>query len=669
MNKCLHALPLLSVLTFAQVKTIPSFDAAALDRKADPCVDFYRFACGGWMAANPIPPEQSRWGRFDELQERNRDKLREILEKTANKSGTRTTVEQEIGDYYAACMDEKSAEAKGFAPLKPTLDRIASLPSKAAITAELLQLNETGVQPFFSIGSNPDFKQSTSMIANVDQGGMGLPDRDYYLKTDAKSVQLQQQYIEHVTRMLNLLGEAPDAAAKRARTVMRIETTLAKAALDRVARRDPNRVYHKYTVAELISLAPGIDWQKYFEGIGLGGLQTLNVAEPNFTRAIEAVVVQNSLDDLKTYLTWQVLNAHASFLSRPFVDENFDFFGRILTGAKQLRLRWNRCVIYADDQLGDALGQKFVEKTFGAEGKERTLAMVHHLEAALGRDIEDLDWMSPETKKQALIKLHAIVNKIGYPEKWRDYSSVNVVRDDLAGNVDRLNKYEFHRVMNKVGKPVDRTEWGMSPPTVNAYYNPTMNDINFPAGILQPPFFDKRLDDALNYGAIGSVIGHELTHGFDDEGRQFDAQGNLRDWWTPEDAKRFEERSECLVQEYGNFTAVEDVKLNGKLTLGENTADNGGVRIARMALLQALGGRKPSRIDGFTGEQRFFLGWAQIWCQNVTEEAARLRAAVDPHSPGRYRVNGTLMNMPEFGKAFACRTGTPMTSGPACRAW
>ncbi len=603
------------------------------------------------MAANPIPPDQSTWGRFDELQERNRETLRDILQADRG----------QIGDYYASCMDEKAVDAKGIGPLKPTLDRIAALTNKAAITDELVRLNKAGVEPFFSIGSSPDFRQSARMIAQLDQGGMGLPDRDYYVKTDAESVELRKQYVEHMTRMFRLAGDAPNVAAKRAETVMRIETTLAKAALDLVSRRDPNRVYHKYTVAELISLDPGIDWRKYFEGIGLAGLETLNVSEPNFTRAIDAVIVQNSLDDLKTYLTWQAVHAQAAFLSQPFVDEDFDFFGRILTGAKQLRPRWKRCVIDADAQLGDALGRKFVERTFGAESKQRTLEMIHQLEAALSRDIEGLDWMSPETKKQALAKLHAIVEKIGYPEKWRDYSGVSVARDDFAGNVDRLNEYEFHRVMNRSGNAVDRKEWQMSPPTVNAYYNPTMNNINFPAGILQPPFFDKGMDDAFNYGSIGSVIGHELTHGFDDEGRQFDAEGNLKDWWKPEDARRFEERSQCLVNQYSGYTATGDAKLNGKLTLGENTADNGGVRIALMALMQAMGGKPAKR--------EFFLGWARIWCENRTEESSRLDAAVNPHAPGRYRVNGTLRNMPEFGKAFACGAGTPMTSGPACRVW
>jgi len=632
-----------------------------LDRGADPCADFYRFACGGWMAANPIPKEQSRWDRWEEVDERNREVLRDILE--------RGPAGSQLGDYYAACMDEKSADAKGIGPLKPVLDAIAALPNKAAISDQLARLQMLGADPFFGIDSGADFKNSDMTIAEIGQGGMALPDRDYYLKTDAKSVELREQYVAHVTRMFVQLGDRALDAARRAQAVMKIETRLAGAALDRVVRRDPNRVYHKYTVAELISLDPGIDWRKYFANIGFAGLETLNVEEPNFTRAIEAVIVQNSLDDLKSYLTWNVLHANAPFLSAPFVNENFDFFGRILTGAKELRPRWKRCVGYAGDQLRDELARAYADKAFGPRAKERTLAMVHNLEAALQRDIEGLDWMSPETKKQALVKLHAIVNKIGYPEKWRDYSGVRVVRDDFAGNVARLNEFDFHRVMNKAGKPVEKAEWGTSAATVNAYYSPTKNDITFPAGILQPPFFGQQAPDASNYGAIGAVIGHELTHGFDDEGRLFDAKGNLKDWWTPQDAKRFEERAECLVNEYSGFTAVDDVKLNGKLTLGENTADNGGVRIAHMGLIAALANRNPPKVDGFSAEQTFFLGWAQTWCENVTDEFARLSAAVNPHSPGRYRVNGVLRNMPEFGKAFACPASAPMIKGPVCRVW
>jgi endothelin-converting enzyme/putative endopeptidase len=632
-----------------------------LDRTADPCADFYRFACGGWIAANPIPKEHARWDRFEEVDERNREILRGILD--------RAPAGSQLGDYYAACMDEKAAEAKGIAPIKPALDAIMALPNKAAITDQLARLEAVGAYPFFSIESDADFKNSEMTIADLGQGGMALPDRDYYLKTDAKSVQLREQYLAHVTRMFVQLGDSAVEAAKRAQAVMKIETRLAGAGLDQVARREPSRVYHKYTVAELISLAPGIDWHKYFADIGLPGLESLNVEEPNFTRAIEASMVQSSLDDLKSYLTWHVLHANAPFLSAPFVNENFDFFGRILTGAKELRPRWKRCVAYADDQLRDELGRAYVEKAFRPEAKGRTLEMVRNLEAALQRDIEGLDWMSQETRKQALVKLHAISNKIGYPEKWRDYSGVNVARDDFAGNVARLNEHEFHRTINKVGKPVDKAEWEIGPATVDAHYESTRNDITFPAGILQPPFFAQDSGDASNYGAIGAVIGHELTHGFDNEGRLFDAQGNLKDWWTPQDSKRFEERAECLVNEYSRFTAVDDVKVNGKLTLGENTADNGGVRIAHIALIAALADRKQPRVDGFAVEQRFFLGWAQIWCENTTEEAERLSAAVNPHSPGRYRVNGVLRNMPEFGRAFACPARAPMATAPVCRVW
>ncbi len=637
--------------------------AGMLDRTADPCADFYRYACGGWMAANPIPKEQARWDRFEEVQERNREILRNILDGAARSPGS------QLGDYFAACMDEKAVDAKGIAPIKPVLDEIAALPNKAAITGELTRLDAFGSDPFFSIGTEPDSKQSSIMIAAIGQGGMALPDRDYYLRTDAKSVELRRQYLAHVTRMFVQMGDPAAEAAKRAQAVLKIETRLAGAALDRVTRRDPNRVYHKYSVPELISLAPGIDWRKYFAAIGLAGVENLNVQEPNFTRALEAAMVLNSLDDLKSYLIWHVVHANAPFLSAPFVDEDFDFFGRILTGAKELRPRWKRCVGYANNQLRDELGKAYVDRAFGPQPKERTLEMVRNIEAALQRDIEGLDWMSGETKKQALLKLHAVGDRIGYPEKWRDYSSVRVARDDLAGNVARLNEHEFQRVMGKAGNPVDRAEWDMSAATVDAYYDPARNDITFPAGILQPPFFQRDAADASNYGAIGAVIGHELTHGFDDEGRLFDAQGNLKNWWTQQDAQRFEDRAQCVVDEYGGFTAVDDVRVNGKLTLGENTADNGGVRLAHMAFRAALGNRTPPKENGFTAEQKFFLGWAQIWCENATDEFERLSAAVNPHAPGRYRVNGTLRNMPEFGKAFACPASAPMTKGPVCRVW
>ncbi len=645
------------------------FDVAAMDKTTDPCMDFYQYTCGTWMVNNPIPTDQSVWGRFSELTERNRAILREILEKSSVDDPKRSAVDQKIGDYYASCMDEKAIDKKGVAPLKPELDRIAAIPDKAALVNEVIRLHTAGVNALFDFGSGQDFKDSTQVIAQADQGGLGLPDRDYYLKTDPKSVEILKQYQAHVQKMFQLLGESHPEAATDAELVMNIETALAKGSLDRVSRRDPQKVYHKLSKRQLAALSPSFSWPKYFEGVGAPPIENLNVAVPEFFKQMQTLLNATRLQGWKTYLRWHLLHATAPLLSTPLVNENFNFYGKTLTGAKEIRPRWKRCVDSTDRELGEALGQEYVELAFGAEGKQRTLKMVQALEKALARDITDLPWMTPATKQQALEKLHAITNKIGYPDNWRDYSSVKIVRGDALGNSERASAFEFKRQLAKIGKPVDRTEWQMTPPTVNAYYDPQMNNINFPAGILQPPFYDNPMDDAVNFGGIGAVIGHELTHGFDDEGRQFDPQGNLRDWWTEQDAKAFEERAGCIADEYSAFKAVDDVHLNGRLTLGENTADNGGLRIAYLALIDTLTGKEMPKIDDFTPEQRLFLGWGQIWCQNQTDEAARLRATVDPHSPGRYRVNGVVQNMPEFQKAFGCNSGQPMAPTKTCRVW
>jgi len=645
-----------------------NLDLKAVDTSADPCVDFYQYACGAWMKNNPIPPDQSRWGRFSVLQERNRDILRQILEAAARPEPGRGPVEQKIGDYYAACLDEAAIDRKGLEPLQPELDRIRGLNSKSQLADEVAHLHRSGVPALFEFGSGQDFKDSNAVIAQLDQGGLGLPDRDYYLKEDAKSAELRQKYVAHVGKMFGLAGRSPAEAKAAAATVMEMETALAKGSLDLVSRRDPEKVYHLLDKQETEKLSPDFRWVRYFTDSGAPEFRVVNVAWPDFFRAVDAVIQKFTLDQWKTYLTWHLLHSEAPLLPSAFVNENFDFFGRTLTGAQELRPRWKRCVSFTDSQLGEALGQKFVERTFGAEGKQRTVQMVGALEKALGEDLDSLPWMTPETKKQALIKLKAITNKIGYPDRWRDYSSVKIVRDDAIGNAFRADTFEFDRQLRKIGQPVDRAEWHMTPPTVNAYYDPQMNNINFPAGILQPPFYDNAVDDAMNFGGIGSVIGHELTHGFDDEGRQFDAQGNLRDWWTPTDAKEFDKRAACIAGEYSKFEVAPGVNVNGKLTLGEDTADNGGVRIALMALLNRLDGRDP-KTDGLTARQRFFLSFGQIWCENQREESARLQVSTDPHAPARFRVNGAVRNMPEFQQAFACKAGQPMVSADACRVW
>ncbi len=653
----------------AKPRQVPGFDPAAMDRSVQPCDDFYQFACGAWVKSNPVPADRGRYGRFDELQERNQATLRDILDGVSKPDSKRTAVDQEIGDYYATCMDEAAIEGKGAAALKPRLDRIAAIKTKAEMAAELARLHNSGVQGLFRFGATPDFKNAKVNIAAVDQGGLSLPDRDYYLKDEARFADVRKAFPAHVQKMMELSGDSPETAAREAQTVLAIETDLAKVALERVKRRDPANLYHKMTRPELAALAPGIDWNAYFTAASAPAFGDINVTWPDFFKGANEAVGQRGLEEWKAYLRWHAVHAAADLLPAAFVNEDFNFYGKTLTGAKELRPRWKRCVDLTDDQLGEALGQRYVEKTFGAEGKERTAKMVAALEDALKRDIQTLPWMTETTKKQALAKLAAIANKIGYPERWRDYSSVRVVRGDLLGNAERTNAFEQARDLAKIGKPVDPSEWGMTPPTVNAYYSPLQNNINFPAGILQPPFFERAMDDAVNFGGIGAVIGHELTHGFDDQGRKFAPSGDLADWWTEEDGKEFEKRASCIADEYTAFTVAGDVHLNGRLTLGENTADNGGLRIAHMALEDTIKGQSVPLRDGFTPEQRLFLGWGQIWCQNEREESAKLRAQTDPHSPGRYRVNGVVSNMPEFQQAFRCAKGAPMVRENACRVW
>jgi endothelin-converting enzyme/putative endopeptidase len=644
------------------------FDVKAIDKAADPCQDFYQYACGNWLTGNPIPADQARWGRFNELQERNRQALHEILEEAAKPDAGRDPVTRQLGDYYAACMDEKGIDARGLAPLAAEFDRIRQLSDKTQLAAEIAHLHRMGVSSLFEFGSGQDFKDSTQVVAQLDQGGIGLPDRDYYLKDDPKSVELRQKYLAHVQHMFELAGRNPQTAAADAAIVMRIETELAKGSLDRVSRRDPEKIYHPMKKADVAALAPAFQWEQYFAGTRAPGFQAIVVSSPEFFKALDRQIQVISLADWKVYLDWRLLHSEAPLLPSAFLQENFEFYGRTLTGAAELRPRWKRCVDFTDNQLGEALGRKYVEKTFGAAGKERTLKMVHALEKALGEDIDKLPWMTAATKKEALVKLQAITNKIGYPDNWRDYSSVEIKRDDAIGNGFRADQFEFQRQLDKIGKPLDRLEWNMTPPTVNAYYDPQMNNINFPAGILQPPFFDNAMDDAVNFGGIGMVIGHELTHGFDDQGRQFDPQGNLRDWWTPADAKEFQQRAACVDDEYSSFTVAPGVHINGKLTLGENTADNGGVRVALMALMNTIG-KAAKKIDGFTPEQRFFLSFGQVWCSNEREEAQRLQAATNEHAAPKFRVNGVVQNMPEFRKAFSCKVGQPMAKANVCRVW
>ena len=648
----------------------PSLDVPSMDRSVDPCVDFYTYSCGGWQKNNPIPPDQTSWSVYGKLYEDNLKYLRGILEEAAA-AKDRDEVTQKIGDYYAACMDEAAVEKLGAKPIQPNLDAVAALKSIRDVAPLAARLHLEGDTLLFGSGSQQDPDNSDAMIVAVGQDGLGLPDRDYYTKEDAKSKEIRQRYLQHVQKMFELIGDSPAAAQQEAATVMRIETALAKASLTQVERRDPYKITHKMKVAELDKLAPNFDWAAYFSASSVPPFQVLNVSEPEFFKELNRQLTSISLADWKSYLRFHVANSNAPYLSSAFVNENFDFYRRYLLGAKELQPRWKRCVEYVDDQLGEALGQAYVRKTFPPELKAATVKMTREIEDAMAMRIQQLDWMSPATKQQALNKLHSIRNKIGYPDKWRDYSSVKIVADDFYGNAERATEFESHREFNKVGKPTDRTEWGMTPPTVNAYFDPQMNDINFPAGVLQPPLYDAKEDDAPNYGDTGSTIGHELTHGFDDEGRQYDAKGNLKDWWTTQDAEQFTKHADCVVDQYAQYVVVDDIHINSKLTEGEDIADLGGSVLAYIAWKDADKGEHLTDRDGLTPDQRFFVGFAQWACENDRPEDLRARAITDPHSPAKYRVNGVVVNMPEFGAAFNCKPGSPMVkpADKVCKVW
>jgi len=649
----------------------PGLDLKAMDKSADPCVDFYQYTCGGWVRNNPLPPDQPSWSVYDKLYDENQRFLWGILDRLAARTAERDAVQQKIGDDFAACMDESAVEKLGAQPLKPHLDRIAALKSKEELPALLgdLHLRTGGGGLFFDFGSGQDFGDATQVIAFARAGGLAMPDRDYYLKEDDKSRELRDKYLAHVRRMFELLGDPPETSGREAGTVMAIETALARASLSRVERRDPYKLYHRMDAKSLQALTPSFAWRTYLEPAGLAQLDSFNVSQPEFYRELEKQWQALSLDDVKTYLRWHLVHADAKYLSSAFVNADFDFFRKTLRGVDELQPRWKRCVTLVDERLGEALGQEFVRVAFSPELKRKTMRMAQQIEQAMREDIEQLAWMSPATKANALAKLQTVANKIGYPDKWRDYSSVEIKRDDFFGNVERATVFESRRVLAKIGKPVDRGEWGMTAQTVNAYYNPQLNDVNFPAGVLQPPLYDARMDDAPNYGNTGGTIGHELTHAFDDRGRQFDAQGNLKDWWTEDDAAQFNKRAQCIVDQYAQYTVVDDIKINSKLTEGEDIADLGGLILARMAWKAETASVKPESREGFSPEQRFFIGYAQWACENERPEELRMHAITNPHSPAKYRVNGLVVNMPEFGQAFSCKAGQPMVSANRCRVW
>ncbi len=648
----------------------PSLDVPSMDRTADPCVDFYQYSCGGWQKKNPIPSDQTSWSVYGKLYQDNLLYLRGILEEAAA-AKDRDAVTQKTGDYYAACMDETSIEKLGAKPMQPDLAEIQAIKSVHDLAPVAAHLHLAGDELLFGSGSQPDPDNSDAMIIAVVQGGLGLPDRDYYTKDDPKSKEIRERYLQYVQKIFEMLGDDPAQAKQQAGVVLRMETSLAKASLTRVDQRDPYKVTHKMKLAELRSLAPNFDWTSYFAASQVPPFEIVNVESPEFMKEWNAQLASASLDDWKNYLRFHVANSRAPYLSSAFVNEEFDFYRKYLHGAKELQPRWKRCVEYVDEQLGEALGQEYVRKTFPPELKAATIKMTQEIEDAMAMRIQQLDWMSPQTKQQALNKLHSIRNKVGYPDKWRDYTSVVITRDDFYGNSDRAEVFENHREFNKISKPVDRSEWDMTPPTVNAYYNPQMNDINFPAGVLQPPLYDAKMDDAPNYGNTGSTIGHELTHGFDDEGRQFDAKGNLKDWWTTQDAAQFVKHADCVVDQYAKYVVVDDIHLNSKLTEGEDVADLGGTILAYIAWKDADKNMQLTERDGLTPDQRFFVGLAQWACENDRPEDLRARAITDPHSPAKYRINGVVVNMPEFGAAFSCKAGSPMVK-PAdkiCKVW
>jgi putative endopeptidase len=692
LHRTLAALPLCALLlatplaAFAQAPSAPpqthylpapAFDTASINKAVDPCTDFYKYACGNFAAANPIPSDQSGVDQFYTLYNVNTQELNGILTKYAAPDASRTPNQQKIGDFYAACMNTSLINQKGLTPLQPLLDKINSV-SKDDLTSLAGELQRYNVNIFFGFGEEQDFKDSSKQVAVIDQGGLGLPERDYYTRTGDKDKQLRAKYVTHIAKMLTLAGESAADAQRDATNILAFETKLAEASMTNTERRDPEAVYHPQSLETFEQSIGNIDFTPFFEAAHAPKIDSLINANPKFFPAMVDAVRATDIDTLRAYIRFQTLTAFAGQLPQPFDAENFDFYGRELEGVPAQRPRWKRCSSAVDGALGEALGAVYVDQYFAGDSKAKTLQMVHDIEAAMDKDIDTLDWMSPATRVRAKEKLHAVADKIGYPDKWRDYSKLTISPDDALGNDQRAIAFENDRQLNKIGKPVDHNEWGMTPPTVNAYYNPSMNDINFPAGILQPAFYDPKADLAVNYGHIGAVIGHELTHGFDDEGKKFDGKGNLADWWTAEDTTKFEAKTGCVVNEYGNFVAVpgatpkDDVHVNGKLTLGENTADNGGLVLAYLAYLDRAskdGLDIHKKLDGYTGPQRFYIAFAQNYCENSRPEAIREQVLTDPHSPDHFRANGAIVNQPGFATAFGCKKGTPMVPADSCRVW
>jgi len=647
------------------------FDVANLDRSVPACKDFYRFATGGWAAKHPIPPAYSRWGNFNILAEKNRDTMRTILEEAEKSKAPKGSIEQKVGDFYASCMNESGIEASGLRAIEPELQRIAAIKDRNDVQNVIAYLHSLTVPAVFVFGSTQDAKDNTQVTGGSGQAGLGLPDRDYYLKDDARSKEIRDEYVKHVARTFQLLGDSPAAAEAKARTVMDMETKLAGASMTNVQLRDPDALYNKRTTAELAALTPNFAWDRYLTNIGVNDLGSVIVGQPEFFKEVSQQLGSRSVDDWKTYLRWQLVNAAAPYLSSRFENENFNFNERFLEGKKEMLPRWRRCVVATDASLGEALGQLYVKKAFPPKAKEEAMEMVRNLIGALRSDLTGLEWMGDATRARAIEKLEKYATKIGYPEKWIDYTPLEISDEVYARNAAKASQFAVRRDLAKIGKPLDRTVWGMTPPTVNAYNNSQLNEIVFPAGILQPPFYDPNADAAYNYGGMGAVIGHELIHGFDDEGSKFDAQGNLSNWWSVEDRRKFDARAKCVSEQFSSFDVGNNLRMNGDLVLGESIADLGGLAISHAAYQRSLEGKPRETMDGFTPEQRFFLGWAQVWATNATPEYERLQVTTDPHPLARFRVNGPLSNMPEFAEAFDCNRGEAMAraENERCDIW
>lgn len=642
---------------------------ASMDSTCKPCQDFFKYADGGWLTSHPIPAAYPSWGTFNQLSEENSEKLHGILEGAEKSKSPAGSNMQKIGDFYFSGMNEKEIESQGAKPLAPEFERIAAIKDRAGLEAEIAHLQKQGINVLFHFSATPDFKNSSLEIAGAFQGGMGLPDRDYYLTDQQK--QIRDAYSTHVMKMFQLLGDSAEKAKEESETVMDIETKLAKASMSRVELRNPDNTYHKMDAKQLQELTPAFSWSEFLTGLGYPGINEINVAQPDFFKGLNELLGSVTLDSWKVYLRWHLIDDTAAYLSSDFVNEDFDFGGKTLTGAKELQPRWRRVTSATNAALGDALGQVYVKEFFPPEAKASALKMVDNLIAALRADIQTLDWMGPETKKQATAKLDHLIKKIGYPDKWIDYSQLKIDRGPYVLNELRADEFLVNRQLNKIGRPVDRSEWGMTPPTVNAYYNPTVNEIVFPAGILQPPFYDPKADDASNYGGIGAVIGHEMTHGFDDSGRKFDAYGNLKNWWTDEDLKNFNERAQCVEHQFDNYVVMDDIHENGKLVLGESIADLGGLTIAYKAFEKTPQGQSHTPIDGLTPQQRFFISWAQVWAANDRPEFEKLMVKLNPHPLDKFRAFAAPSNLPAFAEAFHCAAGDPMVrpASERCLIW